>query len=350
MHQATNSKITIIGGGLAGLTLGIGLRQHAVDVALQEAGNLPRHRVCGEFICGKGAATLTAMGLESLMADAVVHNEVHWYHRNRKLFQQKLPSPAIGISRYLLDQRLADYFTRKGGQLHCHQRVSIDAAFTREEGSVFCNGRQRAAGKPRWLGMKLHLKSTPYPRENGLAVHLGDGCYVGLSAIENGQHNLCGLFRLRPGIEGGKLQRLMRYLEACGLYALRRIVEKSEPDESSFCAVSALDFSPPSLVPGRLTLGDQMGMIAPFTGNGMSIALESARMAVAPLVDYAYQRCSWGEATDTIQQHLSKRFSMRINVARWLHPLLLNSPSQAGLGYLGRWHLLPLNPLFKLTH
>ena len=42
--------VTIIGGGLAGLTLGIGLRQRGVPVTISEAGDYPRHRVCGEFI------------------------------------------------------------------------------------------------------------------------------------------------------------------------------------------------------------------------------------------------------------------------------------------------------------
>jgi NADPH-dependent 2,4-dienoyl-CoA reductase/sulfur reductase-like enzyme len=40
-------SITIVGGGLAGLTLGIGLRQRSVPVTIQEAANYPRHRVCG---------------------------------------------------------------------------------------------------------------------------------------------------------------------------------------------------------------------------------------------------------------------------------------------------------------
>jgi flavin-dependent dehydrogenase len=350
VHQAINRNITIIGGGLAGLTLGIGLRQQGVGVSLHEAGNLPRHRVCGEFICGKGAAILSGLGLKSLLADAVLHDKVHWYHKEKKLFQQKLPTPAIGISRYVLDQRLADFFTCTGGQLHCNQRVSLKNELIPGEGNVFCNGRQRATGKPLWLGMKLHLQSTPHAHTNGLSVYLGDGCYVGLSAIENGQLNLCGLFRLRPGIGGGKLQSLLHYLDACGLHCLLRVLEEGEPDESSFCAVTALDFSPLSHFRSRLTLGDQMGMIAPFTGNGMSIALESASMAIAPLVDYAYQQCGWSEATLIIQQHFSQHFSMRMNIARWLHPLLLNSRSQAALGYLGRWHLLPLNHLFKLTH
>ena len=37
--------VTIIGGGLAGLTLGLALRQRDVPVTVCEAGTYPRHRV-----------------------------------------------------------------------------------------------------------------------------------------------------------------------------------------------------------------------------------------------------------------------------------------------------------------
>ena len=46
--------VTIVGGGLAGLTLGIALRENSVPVHIYEAGTYPRHRVCGEFISGRG--------------------------------------------------------------------------------------------------------------------------------------------------------------------------------------------------------------------------------------------------------------------------------------------------------
>ena len=39
--------VTIIGGGLSGLCLGIGLRQRGVPVRIIEAGTYPRHKVCG---------------------------------------------------------------------------------------------------------------------------------------------------------------------------------------------------------------------------------------------------------------------------------------------------------------
>ncbi|MCB9898586.1 MAG: NAD(P)-binding protein, partial [Planctomycetes bacterium] len=57
--------ITIVGGGLAGLTLGIALRRHDVPVLLDEAGRYPRHRVCGEFVNGRGREVLRALRLEA---------------------------------------------------------------------------------------------------------------------------------------------------------------------------------------------------------------------------------------------------------------------------------------------
>jgi flavin-dependent dehydrogenase len=348
--ELTQKKsITIIGGGLAGLTLAIGIRQHGVAVSLYEAGGLPRHRVCGEFICGKGLDVLRDLGLQSHLHDAIIHNHVEWYRNDKKVFGHPLLSVAGGISRHTLDQRLADTFVQLGGTFYCNHRVRIDANEAIEPGRVFCNGRKRTLNRQRWLGMKIHIKNDGQ-QDTGLRVYLGNGCYVGVSAIENDKLNLCGLFQLRPDVTGGKLQRLCGYLKACGLNALNERLIASKVDETSFCAVTALDFNPPSTIPDQLTLGDQFGMIAPFTGNGMSIALESAQIAVAPLVAYASNRTNWSATVRSIQEQLLKRFSLRIAVARRLQPLLLNCYGQTSLGQLGRWHLLPLNSLFKLTH
>jgi len=65
-----NQRVQIIGGGLAGLTLGIGLRQHDVPVTIIEAGHYPRHRVCGEFISGAGLQSLARLGLRQKLDQA----------------------------------------------------------------------------------------------------------------------------------------------------------------------------------------------------------------------------------------------------------------------------------------
>ena len=54
--------IQIVGGGLAGLTLGIALRKSEIPVTIWEAGHYPRHRVCGEFISGRGLEVLDVLG------------------------------------------------------------------------------------------------------------------------------------------------------------------------------------------------------------------------------------------------------------------------------------------------
>ena len=56
--------VEIVGGGLAGLSLGLALRRAGVPVTLHEAGEYPRHRVCGEFIAGLDERTRARLGLD----------------------------------------------------------------------------------------------------------------------------------------------------------------------------------------------------------------------------------------------------------------------------------------------
>ena len=117
--MATAQPITIIGGGLAGLTLGIGLRQRAVPVTILEAGKYPRHRVCGEFISGRGQATLARLGLEELLTDlgAVRASTTAFFTEKCVGAPHPLPTPAVCISRFALDAALARHFENLGGKI-----------------------------------------------------------------------------------------------------------------------------------------------------------------------------------------------------------------------------------------
>ena len=97
--------ITIAGGGLAGLSLGIALQKRGVPVTLHEAGSYPRHRVCGEFISGVSPETLDSLGIGHVFEDAERHRSTAWFFRGRKIFSDQLPS-GLGISRFTLDKDL----------------------------------------------------------------------------------------------------------------------------------------------------------------------------------------------------------------------------------------------------
>ena len=111
--------ITIVGGGLAGLTLGIGLRQRGVPATLWEAGHYPRHRVCGEFISGRGQETLARLGLRELLerAGAVSAGTAAFFSAT-----QSAPPRAAACPRHLpfafhAGPTLANEFRKLGGEL-----------------------------------------------------------------------------------------------------------------------------------------------------------------------------------------------------------------------------------------
>ena len=177
--------IEITGGGLAGLALGLSLRRSGVPVTILEAGRYPRHRVCGEFITGLAPETAARLGLAPFLADALSHREVAWFLNGgaKPARVQRLPSPALGLSRYALDARLAAAFVDGGGELRTDTRVTDFAPRT---GRVFATGRRR--GRSPWLGLKIHARSLALVRD--LELHLGAHAYVGLSRIEDGAANV----------------------------------------------------------------------------------------------------------------------------------------------------------------
>ena len=98
-----NREITIAGGGLTGLALASALRLREVPVTVLEAGNYPRHRVCGEFISGVSRETLTALGIAGLFEDARHHHTLAWHECGRLIHHDQFAEPALGISRWALD-------------------------------------------------------------------------------------------------------------------------------------------------------------------------------------------------------------------------------------------------------
>ena len=347
MSNEQLQPIEIVGGGLAGLSLGLALRRAGVPVTVFEAQGYPRHRVCGEFLTGLDENTMTRLGLAPLLEDALRHHKVVWYQRDRPVRTQHLPSPALGLSRHVLDARLAEALVTAGGELRTNTRVPVEAA---PAGRVFATGRLRRPSP--WIGLKVHVRNLRLAGD--LEVHLGDQTYVGLSGVEDGRINVCGLFRRRPPPPDEPVPPgaglLLHYLHRSGLGGLAGRLHAAEIDESSFCAVAAMSFQHERPRPDRLQLGDCFAMPPPFTGNGMAMALQSAALALEPLLAWSRGERSWPVTLATINQRLHHRFRTRLVSAYALHSFLLEPRRQRWLALAGRARLLPLRPFYHLTH
>ena len=338
--------IEIVGGGLAGLSLGLALRRAGVPVTLHEAGDYPRHRVCGEFIAGLDAATRDRLGLAPFLADARPRREVAWFHRAVPVRRQALPEPALALSRHTLDWRLAEAFTAAGGRLLARSRIDPSDA---PPGRVFAHGRRAVAASP-WLGLKCHARGLSLAA--GLELHLGAHAYVGLCAVGDGWVNVSGLFHRPAAPLPGGAAALPASLRAAGLGALADRLAAAEIDPASRCAVAGLAFgaAPRPASPPRLVLGDAHALIPPFTGNGMAMAFQSAALALEPLLAWSLGEAGWPATVARVHGRLRRRFRLRLASASLLHPALLRPRGQAGLAAAARAGLLPLDPLYRALH
>lgn len=324
--MAELKPITIVGGGLAGLVLGIGLRRCNVPAMIHEAGHYPRHRVCGEFISGRGQAVLARLGLRELLsqAGAVSAQNAAFFSATKANMPRPLPLAAICLSRFMLDAALARKFREFGGELFEGKRFARDF----DQGIVRATGRRaRTEGRgARWFGLKIHARKVVLTAD--LEMHVSPLGYVGLCKINGGEVNICGLFRKRA--DENRESKNWRDL-LCGQPGspLRRRLASAEFDEDSFCAVAGLSLQPEQAAArAEICVGDAITMIPPVTGNGMSMAFESAELAIAPLAAWSRGELSWNEARQKIARDCDASFARRLAWAKWLQRILLTPALQ----------------------
>lgn len=326
--MSTLKPITIVGGGPAGLTLGIALVQQGVPVVLWEAGDYPRQRVCGECLNGRALEALAPLGLRELLlrAGARPATKLACVAGQGRAVVLPLPAPAWCLSREILDAVLAQRFRELGGELRCRQRWRGDPL---APGVVLAWGRRPKGrvGQWHWWGLKAHARGVPALAD--LELHFGANAYVGLCRLADDVVNVCGLFRTRAP-ETNLASTWPERLRGPADSLLRQRLADACFEPRTFCAVAGLNCWRPD-VPGggACRLGDAWAMLPPLTGNGLSVAFESAVLAIEPLLAYSRARAEWAEACALIAQRCEAAFGRRLRWSVRLQRLLL-SP-------VGRW-------------
>lgn len=323
--------VTIIGGGLAGLTLGIRLRQRGVPVTVYEAGRYPRHKVCGEFISGEGQEILKRMGaLQTVHSQIGEASTALFVAGDRQGPIRHLSRPALCLSRFVLDAALAHQFQSLGGELLQNSRWQGDPT----EGTVLASGRRPHPNENGWIwfGLKVHAQNVSLAAD--LELHSLKQGYVGLCRLPGDLTNVCGIFRRRTSV-GLQSQAWENLLRGPGGTVLHERLGPAVFDHKSFCSVAGLGLLPKrASAAAQCCIGDALTMIPPVTGNGMSMALEAADFAVEPLECYSRSRLSWGQTQRTIAETCDRAFARRLTWARRLQQLLFMPAMGGPLGAL----------------
>lgn len=271
--RAQMAAVTIVGGGPAGSSAAIAARLEGAEVRLIEKSVFPRHKVCGEFLSPEIAGPLAALKLQDAFAKHRPARIERMLLRFRTLEKSaRLPNAAFGLSRYSFDQMLMERAQADGAQLVRDHAVPDDTPLV-----LACGRRSRAlrASRGRRLfGFKAHFDG---PASDAIELYFFDGGYAGVSPIEGGRTNVCGLAREdRLAQFAFEIDEFVRHIPALRtrLEPLSRAID--------WLTVGPLVFGnrfQDDIRESTYPAGDALSFVDPFTGSGLSAALLTGRLA-----------------------------------------------------------------------
>lgn len=343
MTGQPRNRITIIGGGLAGLTCAIHLLKYGFEVSLIEKQQYPKHKVCGEYISNEVLPYLNwlEIDLTALHPTSISHFELS--SPSGKVLGCALPLGGFGISRFTLDHFLWELARQRG--CNCIQDTVTSVKFLEDRFELELAGKGMlhaeivlgAFGKRSSLDQKLSrpflLKKSPWLavkghysgsfRDDLVALHNFQGGYCGASKVESDRINICYL----TDYKSFKAYKNIQDFQKNVLYKnprLEHLFENSTPLFDQPLTISQVSFEKKEPVYAHmLMIGDTAGLIHPLCGNGMAMAIHSAKIAAELLLDYRNKRLANREELESAyEQQWNAQFRGRLRTAHFLSGLI----------------------------
>ena len=348
MNKGTSYDIAIIGGGLAGLCAAIHLGSH-YRVLLIEKQSYPSHKVCGEYISNEVLPYLNSLGFDPIKNGAKNITQFEMSTHNSSLIKTKLPLGGFGISRYALDKLLfdkvkttcdtvqdtvtsvdlmEDQAAAKMFQIQTKSDAIYSAsyvlgAFGKRSNLDIQLKRSFIFEKSPWLGVKAHYEiDVP---EDVVSLHNFEGGYCGVSQVENGIVNVCYLTTFNSFKKVGDISTFQKEILSKNTH-LKRIFEEGLCLWEKPLTISQISFDVKEPVKDHiLMIGDSAGMIHPLAGNGMAMAIHSAKLVSELLINEDITKeQNRLHIEDTYTQTWNNTFKNRLQTGRRIQRLLLS--------------------------
>ncbi|GAB4009069.1 hypothetical protein GCM10028808_16470 [Spirosoma migulaei] len=301
-----DADILIIGGGLAGLTAGIHLSRENFRVALIEKHAYPQHKVCGEYVSNEVLPYLHQLGIS---VDGLHPSRIHRFLFSTvsgKTIESELPLGGFGISRYTLDDFLYKQALISGVSII--QSQVTDVQFQNDQftvrtsnGKVYASklvigayGKRSSVDKQLqrnfilnespWMGVKAHYKAD-FP-DDLVSLHNFDGGYCGLCQVEDNLVNACYLTNYSSFKKHKNIEAFQQNVMSQNPF-LKDFFSKAIPLFDKPLTISQISFAKKQPVENHMLMcGDTAGVIHPLCGNGMAMAIHSAKIVSELIINY----------------------------------------------------------------
>lgn len=333
-------NVVIIGGGLAGLVCANRLAEAGISVTLIEKKQYPFHRVCGEYISNETIPFLKSLQLfpEEFNPPAITRFQLTSV--NGKAAHMPLDLGGFGISRYTFDHFLCQKATARGVKVmhaEAEQVTFENNSFTIHAGGQILSAdvvigsfgkrsrldvslkRPFMTKRSPYVGVKYHIR-TDHPADL-IALHNFKDGYCGISKIEDEKFTLCYLTHRNNLKVHGSVEAMEREVLFKNPF-LKSIFTTAEFLYTKPEVINEISFATKSPVENHVLMaGDAAGMITPLCGNGMAMAIHSAKILSELVVQYSTSNLTRAALEEAYSKKWSQAFATRLWAGRQIQKL-----------------------------
>ncbi len=352
------ADVVVVGGGPAGAASAVFLAAKGYRVTLLDRARFPRDKVCGEFISPAADQLLAEMGVLSAIENASpvrlkgVSIAAYGERPLKVDYPPERPGgramTSLSLPRRVLDALLierarevgvtvleghaaSDFLIRDGaargvvGRDDTGARIEMPARLVIDAGGRNCLSirrfglREKTRGQGAKLALAAHWQGL-WGLEPYCYMHVHPPGYTGIAPTGKGEANVV-LVVQADDLKGARPKDF--YEKAVnGCPARKTLLEGARPGED-VRVVDSLAYSvKPPPVDRLLQVGDAMGFMDPFTGEGIYLSLRSARLA-AEAAGRALARETWSPAELALyRERRWREFRLKFTLSRALERLI----------------------------